>query len=150
MKLTKKVFAGCVAGLFCPGAANSAVAGDVKIWTLTFASDTANKAWTKIIADFEAANPSIKIKIENRAVDEHKAALRVAASSSEGPDIYFSWAGSGFGGEFVNSGLSAPLDKYYAQYKWDARFLPHTTGSSRQYGAVRPSGPQTFQVDTRA
>ena len=147
MKLNRKSILGSLAGLFCLGAATSALAGDVKVWTLTFANDAGNQAWTKIIAEFEAANPGIKIKLENRAVDEHKAALRVAANSSEGPDIYFSWAGYGLGGEFVNAGLSAPLDKYYAQYKWDDRFLSTTTGFSKQYGAARHGVPYTFHAE---
>src|SRR5665213_1152825 len=147
MKLNKKSILGAVAGLFCLGSATSAFAGDVTIWTLNFANDTANKAWAKIITDFEAANPGINVKIVNRGVDEHKAALRVAAGSSDGPDIYFSWAGYGLGGEFVNAGLSAPLDKYYAQYKWDDRLLPTTTGFSKQYGSGRHGVPYTFHAE---
>jgi hypothetical protein len=37
----------------------------------------------KIIKEFEAANPGITISREGRSVDEHKAALRVAAQSSD-------------------------------------------------------------------
>ena len=63
------------------------------------------------------------IKLENRATDEHKSALRVAGGSDQAPDIYFMWAGLGLGGEFVKSGLALPMDKYYAQYKWDDEFI---------------------------
>lgn len=146
MKLGKTITS-ALAGLFCLGAATTALAGDVKIWTLNFANDTANQAWAKIIGDFEAANPGIKIKLENRSVDEHKASMRVAATSSEGPDVYFMWAGYGLGGEFVNSGTSADLTKYYDQFKWDDRFLATTTGFSKDYGAARHGVPYTFHAE---
>jgi raffinose/stachyose/melibiose transport system substrate-binding protein len=129
------------------GLASQAAAGEVKVWTLTFANDSANQAWQQIIKDFEAANPGITVKVEGRAVDEHKAALRVAAGSNEGPDIFFSWAGFGLGGEFVNAGLSLPLDKYYKEYKWDDMFLPTVLGFSKQYEGGRHGVPYTFHAE---
>lgn len=122
----------------------AALAGEVKIWTLTFANDSANAAWTKIIADFEAANPGTTIKLETRSVDEHKAALRVAGQSDQGPDIYFMWAGLGLGGEFVKAGLSKPLDDYYAQYKWDDRLIGTAAGFTKNYPPQRHGVPYTF------
>lgn len=119
-------------------------AGEVKIWTLTFANDSANQAWSKIIADFEAANPGTTIKLETRSVDEHKAALRVAAQSDQGPDIYFMWAGLGLGGEFVNAGLSLPLDDYYSANKWDDRLVGTAAGFTANYPPHRHGVPYTF------
>src|SRR5262245_39309284 len=104
--------------------ANSAKAEDLTFWTLNYDAASANAALKKIASDFEAANPGTHIEIVQRAVDEHKTALRVAAGSSKGPDIYFSWAGLGLGGEYVKAGLSLPLDKYYDQYKWTDELLP--------------------------
>jgi raffinose/stachyose/melibiose transport system substrate-binding protein len=125
-------------------AASPATAGEVKIWTLTFDNNSANVAWDKIIKEFEAANPGITISREGRSVDEHKAALRVAAQSSEGPDIYFMWAGLGLGGEFVKAGLSKPLDDYYKQYGWDDRLV----GTAASFSKIYPPGlhgvPYTF------
>ena len=119
-------------------------AGEVKIWTLSFANDSANQAWNKIIADFEAANPGTTIKLETRSVDEHKAALRVAAQSDQGPDIYFMWAGLGLGGEFVKAGLSLPLDNYYAANKWDDRLVGTAAGFTSNYPPQRHGVPYTF------
>ena len=106
------------------GGVMSAQAQEIKLWTLNFANDSANQAFQSIIKQFQDANPGVTVKVENRGVDEHKSALRVAAGSDQGPDIFFSWAGLGLGGEFVKSGLALPMDKYYAEYKWDDRFLP--------------------------
>ncbi len=114
----------------CAGAAS---AQEVRIWGLTSDNETVTAAWEQVIADFQAANPGITIIREERSTDEHKSALRIAAQSDQAPDIYFMWAGLGLGGEFVNAGLSLPLDDYYASYGWDDHFwarrraLPATT-----------------------
>jgi raffinose/stachyose/melibiose transport system substrate-binding protein len=146
MKLNKTITS-ALAGLLCLGAATTAMAGDVKVWTLNFANDTANKSWAKIISDFEAANPGTKIVLENRGVDEHKSAMRVASSSDAGPDIYFMWGGYGLGGEFVLSGTSADIQKYYDQYKWSDRFLPTAAGFASAYGPGKHGVPYTFHAE---
>jgi raffinose/stachyose/melibiose transport system substrate-binding protein len=104
--------------------ATAASAQDVTLWTLNFSSEGANAAIQKIAEDFEAANPGVNVEIVTRGTDEHKTALRVAAGSDTGPDIFFSWAGLGLGGEYVNAGLSLPLDKYYDEYGWSDELLP--------------------------
>jgi raffinose/stachyose/melibiose transport system substrate-binding protein len=111
---------------------------EVRVWILSAFSDTVLAAWDKAVADFEAANPDIKITLEGRAVDAHKDAMRVAAGTDGFPDIYFNWAGLGLGGEFVNLGVSAPLDEAYASLGWNDRFLgaalAKTQYNGQQYG----------------
>ena len=108
-------------------------AQEIKFWTLSFDNPNVSKAFDKIVKDFEAANPGVTVKIENRATDEHKSALRVASGSDQAPDIYFMWAGLGLGGEFIKSGLALPMDKYYTQYKWDDEFIGPALSFSKQY-----------------
>ncbi len=120
-------------------------AQEIKFWTLTFDNPNVSKAFEKIIKDFEAANPGVTIKLENRATDEHKSALRVAAGSDQAPDIYFMWAGLGLGGEFIKSGLALPMDKYYTEYKWDDEFIPPALSFSKQYPGGRFGVPYTFR-----
>lgn len=122
-----------------------AQAQEIKFWTLTFDNPNVSKAFDTIIKDFEAANPGVTVKLENRATDEHKSALRVASGSDQAPDIYFMWAGLGLGGEFVKSGLALPMDKYYAQYKWDDEFIPPALAFSKQYPGGRFGVPYTFR-----
>jgi raffinose/stachyose/melibiose transport system substrate-binding protein len=124
--------------------AQFAQAQEIKLWTLNFANDSANKAFQAIIQQFEKANPGVTVKVETRGVDEHKSALRVAAGSDQGPDIFFSWAGLGLGGEFVKAGLALPMDKYYNQYHWDDEFLPTALSFSKQYAGGRFGLPYTF------
>lgn len=104
--------------------AHPSLAQEIKFWTLAFASESANDAFNAMAKAFEAQNPGVKIVVETRGVDEHKTALRLAASSKQGPDIYFSWTGLGASGEYVKAGLSEPLDRYYAQYGWEKVFSP--------------------------
>lgn len=124
---------------------SSASAQDVTIWTLNFTSDAANNAIQKVATDFEAANPGVNVEIVTRGVDDHKTALRVAAGSDKGPDIYFSWAGLGLGGEYINAGFSLPLDKYYAEYKWDDTLTASSLSFSKIYEGGRHGVPFTFK-----
>lgn len=127
------------------GSVLSAEAQEIKFWTLTFDNPNVTKAFNTIIKDFEAANPGVTIKLENRATDEHKAALRVAAGSNQAPDIYFMWAGLGLGGEFVKSGLALNMAKYYKEYNWDDEFIPPALAFSKQYKGGRYGVPYTFR-----
>src|SRR5215831_20342820 len=116
MGIASKLLTGAaIAAIAATVTAATAAAQEVKVWTLTFANQSANQAWMDIIKEFEAANPGVTVKVEGRGTDEHKSAMRVASGSDQGPDIYFMWGGLGLGGEFVKAGLSLPLDKYYAE-----------------------------------
>jgi len=125
--------------------AGVAQAQEIKFWTLSFDNPNMAKAFESIIKDFEAANPGVTVKLESRGTDEHKSALRVAGGSDQAPDIYFMWGGLGLGGEFVKSGLAAPMDKYYEQYKWDDEFIAPSLAFSKQYGDHRYGLPFTFR-----
>ena len=92
----------------------STEAQEIKFWTLTFDNPNVTKSFDKIIKDFEAANPGVTVKLENRATDEHKSALRVASGSDQAPDIYFMWAGLGLGGEFIKL-LALPLVQHHTK-----------------------------------
>lgn len=115
------------------------------IWTLNFDNNAANVALKKVATDFEAANPDVQVEIVQRAIDEHKTALRVAAGSNRGPDIYFSWAGLGLGGEYVKAGLSLPLYKYYTEYKWNDELLPASAAFADLYPGGKHGVPFTFK-----
>lgn len=106
---------------------------EISWWQLT-ANDVQNAAMKEIIASFEAANPGITVNLEQRAIDAHKEALRVATGTEAFPDIYFMWAGLGLGGEFVNAGASAPLNDAYASNGWEQRFVPPALAAAKQYG----------------
>jgi len=137
--------AALLAGIASVTLAGATAAQDVTLWTLNFSSQASNDAMEKIATDFEAANPGVDVEIVTRGVDDHKTALRVAAGSDRGPDIYFSWAGLGLGGEYIKAGLSLPLDKYYEEYKWDDELVPAAASFSRIYEGGRQGVPFTFK-----
>src|SRR5262245_45266762 len=120
-------------------------AQNITVWTLNFSSQASNDAMEKIASDFMAANEGVNVEIVTRGVDDHKTALRVAAGSDRGPDIFFSWAGLGLGGEYINAGLSLPLDKYYEEYGWDDELVPAAASFSRIYAGGRHGVPFTFK-----
>jgi raffinose/stachyose/melibiose transport system substrate-binding protein len=136
---------GFIAAAAIASAPAAVCAQEIKFWTLSFDNPAVTKAYETIIKDFEAANPGVTIKLENRGTDEHKSALRVAAGSDQAPDIYFMWAGLGLGGEFIKSGLALPMDKYYSQYKWDDEFIGPALSFSKQYPGGRFGIPSTFR-----
>jgi raffinose/stachyose/melibiose transport system substrate-binding protein len=125
--------------------ATSAEAEDLTLWTLNFDNNAANVALKKVASDFETANPGTHVEIVQRGIDEHKTALRVAAGSSKGPDIFFSWAGLGLGGEYVKAGLALPMDKYYTQYKWADELLPSAAAFADLYPGGKYGVPFTFK-----
>lgn len=131
-------------GLLLAGTCLSA-AEELTLWTLNFSSEASNEAFNKITSGFEAANPGVKVTVVTRGTDDHKTAIRVAAGTDKGPDIYFMWAGLGLGGEYVKAGLSLPLDKYYAEYKWDDELVPAAASFSRIYEGGRHGVPFTFK-----
>jgi raffinose/stachyose/melibiose transport system substrate-binding protein len=114
-------------------AAGTSGTTEVTWWALT-TEGAELEAVNQVIADFEAANPGITVKREERSVDAHKEALRVALGTEAFPDIYFMWAGLGLGGEFVNAGASAPLNDAYTSNGWETRFVPPALAAAKQYG----------------
>jgi raffinose/stachyose/melibiose transport system substrate-binding protein len=123
----------------------SVQAEELKIWMLTASNDKVNEVWKDMAKAFEATHPGVTVSITGRSIDEHKSALRVAAQSNKGPDIYFMWAGLGLGGEFVKAGLSKPLDKYYKKYDWDKRLVSSAISFSKIYEGGRHGVPYTFR-----
>ncbi len=144
--MTNKDFARLFLGAAALMAGTSlASAQDITVWTLNFSSQASNDAMQRIASEFEAANPGTNVEIVTRGVDDHKTALRVAAGSDRGPDVFFSWAGLGLGGEYINAGLSLPLDAYYAEYGWDDELGPAAASFSKIYEGGRHGVPFTFK-----
>lgn len=142
-KITSVSRTAIAAGLLLAGTSLSA-AENITLWTLNFSSEAANKTFNAVVSSFEAANPGAEVTIVTRGTDDHKTAIRVAAGTDKGPDIYFMWAGLGLGGEYVKAGLSLPLDKYYAEYKWDDELVPAAGSFSRMYPGGRHGVPSSM------
>lgn len=142
----KKTISAVLTGLISASLMSStALAQKIDFWTLTFSSEKANNALNAIANEFEAKNPGVEIVVTQRGVDAHKTALRVAAGSDSGPDVFFSWAGLGLGGDYVNAGMSLPLDKYYKKYAWHETLLPSVAAFADIYEGGKHGVPYTFK-----
>ncbi|MGE7368921.1 ABC transporter substrate-binding protein [Neorhizobium sp. NPDC001467] len=132
------------ASVFATSAAVAAQAEDLTVWIISYSAEGQVKALQSAGEKFEETHPNVNVEIVQRGVDEHKTALRVAAGSDRGPDIYMSWAGLGLGGEYVKAGLSKDLTPYYAKYGWNDRLTAPSLAFSNSYGSGQHGVPFRF------
>ncbi len=119
MMRIREVLCASIAVVVVSGSA--AIAQDLTLWTINYSSDKQVAALNEAGELFEASHPGVNFELVKRSTDEHKTAIRVAAGSDTGPDIYGMWAGLGLGGTYVQAGLSTDLTPYYAKYGWADR-----------------------------
>lgn len=104
------------------GAASGATSAEdvitVEYWDLM---DT-NGMITKIIEDFHAEHPNIRINFVPRGGDAHKEALKVAATSGTLPDVWFNWGGS-LGSFYAENGFALDLTEYRNANNLDDKFV---------------------------
>ncbi|SEE67219.1 extracellular solute-binding protein [Ruania alba] len=103
------------------------------IWMQTN-EDSRAEAMDLMISGFQETHPDVEIVVEERNTDPHKDAMRRAAGTEAGPDIYWYWRGPGLGGELVDLGVSLDLTEYYEEYGWDDRFTEPALANITQYG----------------
>jgi raffinose/stachyose/melibiose transport system substrate-binding protein len=73
---------------------------------------------------YMAANPKVKIELEQVGDQPYKDKIRVLSASKQLPDIYFSWAGD-FANKFVRAGLAADLSEVIGpDTEWGKTFSP--------------------------
>lgn len=120
----------------CGGSADDGSSADapqeVTVWTLT-QQESQKEAWTNLVAAFNEKYPDITVTTEERAVDAHKDALRQAAGTDSGPDVYRYWGGAGLGGELVRVGMSQDITEYYEEYGWADVLTPSALSYATQY-----------------
>ena len=72
-------------------------------------SSAQNKVVSRIIDEYQKANPNVIILPDMLANEQYKSKLKVLAASNELPDIGFTW-GAGFMAPYVKSHMFAPLN----------------------------------------
>ncbi len=108
------------------------------LWSIATESDAFHPAYTKAIADYEAAHEGIKIKHETFENESYKTKIKSAVSANELPDIFFTWGG-GFSQAFVDSGKVLAIDNYYTdefKAQLSAAALGNATYNGKIYGSV--------------
>ena len=107
-------------------ATEEAPAADGEEVTLTFwthIEDSWNVAQDKIIAEFEAENPNIKVKRESFPYDEFEAKTQTSLiSKSGGADIYELWGG--WAVDFAPTGAFSPVPDDYVQHLVEDSYEP--------------------------
>ncbi len=139
------IVVGLMAGCGSPGSSNggnSSGAGAVstgfdtsKKVTITM-WDTENspgpsKAEDALIKQFEAKYPNVTVKRTVKNFDDYVATIKLAASSSNAPDVFQGNEGA-IDQALVKAGLIVPFDSLAKSYGWDTRF-----GSSAALNPLR-------------
>jgi raffinose/stachyose/melibiose transport system substrate-binding protein len=117
----------------CSGGGGDSDTTELTLWMPT-QEEAQGTAIHALIDAFEEENPDITVNLEERSVDAHKEAMRQAAGTDAGPDVYWYWEGSGLGGELIDIGMSLDLSDYYSEYGWEDRFTAASLAGVTQYG----------------
>lgn len=141
MKLGKLLISSAAGFALLAGAVS---ADDLTVWTLTYSSEKQTNSFKRAKESFEALSVGNTVETVHRGTDEHKTALRVAAGSDTGPDVYTMWAGLGLGGEHVNAGLSLDMTEYYEKYGWSDRVSVPSQAFVEAYADGKHGVPYRF------
>ena len=104
-----------------PAAPTAAPEIKLVVWD-QFYRDVESKVMTTLNAEFEAANPGVKIERVVKTLDDLKVTLKLALSQSDGPDVAQVNQGRSDMGAMVQADLLLPLNDYSTKYKWGERF----------------------------
>lgn len=129
----------------CGGGSGGGGDDELTIWMLTL-EPTQKKAMDAVVKGFQDANPGVSVKVQERATDAHKDALRQVAGTDSGPDVFWYWEGPGLAGELIDAGMSLDLKEYYDQYGWADRFSTAAMDNITQYGGF-DGVPWTLQAE---
>lgn len=118
MKMKVKLLAGVVSALF---ASQSMAAVEIEYWQYVF--ETRVKAMDKLIAEFEAQNPDIKVKHVTFPYADYQTRVVAATMAKKGPDVlqlFYGWTD-----QFVKGKVLQPLDESaFPADKIEAEFFP--------------------------
>lgn len=101
--MNRKVLAGVLGGLL---AINAASAVEIEYWQYVF--ETRVKAMDRLIANFEAQNPDIKVKQVTFPYADYQTRVVAATMAKKGPDVlqlFYGWTD-----QFVKGKVVQPLD----------------------------------------
>ena len=83
-----------------------------------YSADPMKEGMQKLIADFEAKYPWIKIEENSTSDSDYKTALPVVLASGDPPDFFY-WYGGKSLKQFVDAGLVYDLNSYYSKFNWE-------------------------------
>jgi len=94
-----------------------------------FSDPSVSKYFPAIAKEFEKAHPDVKIEVQQESDQGYKDKIKVLASSSSIPDIYFSWPGQ-YAKQFVDAGLALDLTTAIGDgTEWNQTLVPGAVGA---------------------
>jgi multiple sugar transport system substrate-binding protein len=121
----RTVVAGFAAAAALSSFAFAQSATTIRMWT--FLNPTGNapreKALAQIIADFEKANPNVKVVVEPQVFDQMTPKFMAAARQGSAPDVI--WASTDLLGDAIKSGVLADLNPLFINKWTDAQKKDH-------------------------
>ncbi len=153
-KILVLILALCTVFMFtaCGGSSSDEGSADgdqvtLKLWCIATESDANRPAYEQAIADYEAANPNVKIEMEAFENESYKTKIKAAMSGGSAedlPDIFFTWGGA-FLGDFVDAGKVVCLDDIYAN-NYTEEQIPAVMLNNSSYDGKHYGVPTTFNI----
>jgi raffinose/stachyose/melibiose transport system substrate-binding protein len=81
-----------------------------------------SKAQDQLIHEFEQRYPNVTVHRVVKSFDDYMSTIKLAASSSNAPDVFQGNEGYAVDQALIKAGLILPLDGQAAAYGWDTRF----------------------------
>lgn len=110
---TSLIFAGC------SSSSSTDNDGDGDQVTIKFLHRWPNEPYKSyyndLVKEFEKENPGIKVEQITALNDDYKQKVKVMLGGNNPPDLFFTWVGKSYGDEFINSGISLDLTKYFEE-----------------------------------
>jgi len=106
----------------------------------------------KVVADYEKANPNIKIDMQSVANDSYKEKIKVILGTADAPDVFFSWSGE-FMYRFVRENKIYDLTSALNQDGWkdtlmESQLKPFTL-NDKTYGIPYSVDGKVFFYNTK-
>ncbi len=107
------------------GGPPTGVTKTLDLWTI-WNAEPRKSALQDIVAGFEAANPAVKIRINNLEPDGYKTSIRVALGGQNPPDIFFVWSGEKMLNAFIRGGNVLDITDWMdtGPQPWRERIIP--------------------------
>ena len=112
--------------------------GQVNLTILTWFNAAQAKVLNEAIAEYEKANPNIKITqntVAGTGAATFPNVLRTSIAGGRAPDIFTMWAGT-VAAPFINAGFATDMSSYYTKYNWNKLLLPSAVKTITYGGKV--------------
>ena len=94
-----------------------------------------SKAEDQLIAEFERRYPNVTVHRVVKSFDDYMATIKLAASSSDPPDVFQGNEGYAVDQALIRAGLILPLNGVAAAYRWETRFGSPSTLDALRWSA---------------